>query len=87
MALFGNEDMEEFLLFVRNFQMTLEASGTLTSGAKIQHLHTLVYGEALRQLDTLSIEVGSTTTDHLILIILVLCQYFPPVNTLSKKSA
>ena len=71
MALFGNEDMEEFLLFVRNFQMTLEASGTLTSGAKIQHLHTLVCGEVLCQLDIFSVGVGSNISVNLKLVIWV----------------
>ena len=36
MALFDNGEPEEFLLFIRNFKMTLEASGTLKSDAKIQ---------------------------------------------------
>ena len=35
MALFDNGDPEEFLLFVRNFQMTLKASGALAASAKI----------------------------------------------------
>ena len=35
MSLFDKGDTEEFLLFIRNFQMTLEASGKLTTGAKI----------------------------------------------------
>ena len=36
MALFANGDPEEFLLFIRNFNMTPEASGTLKDGANIQ---------------------------------------------------
>ena len=36
MAFFDNGDPEEFLLFVRNFNITLVASGTLTTGAKNQ---------------------------------------------------
>ena len=36
MALFDNRDPEEFLLFIRNFNMTLEASVTLKYGANIQ---------------------------------------------------
>ena len=34
MTLFDNGDPEEFLLFVRNFNMTLTASGTQEAGAK-----------------------------------------------------
>ena len=44
MAFFDNGDLEEFLLFVQNFNMTLAASGTLATGAKIQYLYTLVRG-------------------------------------------
>ena len=49
--LFDNGEQEEFLLFVRNFNMTLAALGTLEAGTKYQYLHTLVRGEALRKFD------------------------------------
>ena len=42
--LFDNGDLEEFLLFIWNFNMTLEASGTLKGGTKIQYLRTLARG-------------------------------------------
>ena len=61
MALFDNGELEELLLFIRNSNMTLEASGTLAAGAKIQYLCTLAYGEVLRQFDTFFSEVESTT--------------------------
>ena len=35
MAVFDNGDPEEFLLFVRNFQMMLEASGNISTSSKI----------------------------------------------------
>ena len=70
MALFYNSELEDFLLFVRKFQMTLEAFRTLTAGAKNQRICMLVRGEALHQLDGFSVEVWSTTTEHLNLIIL-----------------
>ena len=44
MALFDNGEPEEFLLFIRNLNMTLEASGMLVAIAKIQHLRTLLRG-------------------------------------------
>ena len=47
-ALFDNVDTEEFLLFVRNFNMTLEASVILTAGAKIQYLRIIVCGDDLQ---------------------------------------
>ena len=42
--LFDNSEPEEFLLFVRNFIMTLTAAGTLETGVKVQYLCTLVRG-------------------------------------------
>ena len=36
MALFDNGAIDEFLFFVRNFNMPLEAPGTLVAGATIQ---------------------------------------------------
>ena len=35
MAVFDNSNPEEFLLFVQNFQMMLEASGTISTISKI----------------------------------------------------
>ena len=72
MTFLDNSSLEEFLLLIRNFQMTLDASGRLTAGMNVRYLRTLLRGEALRQLGTLSIEVGSTTSEHLKLITLVL---------------
>ena len=70
MALFDNGEPEEFLLFIQNFQITIEVKGMLTTCAKIQYLCTLLCGEALRKLDTLSLEVGSMTIANLNRIIL-----------------
>ena len=72
MALFDNGKTEEFLLFIRNFNMTLETSVTLKSGENIQYLCTLVRGEALYQLNTFSAKVGSATPENLKYNILVL---------------
>ena len=68
-----------------NLNVTLDESGMLAANAKVQYLHTLVCGKVLLQLDTLSVEVGSTTTDHLKLINLVLGTYFSPGNAMSKQ--
>ena len=65
--------------------MTLKAPGMLISDRGIQYLCTLIRGEGLHQLDTLSSEVRSTTSEHLKYIILVLGSYFSPVNALSKQ--
>ena len=56
--------------------MNLEASGMLKSVTNIQYIRTLVRGEALRQFDTLSAEVGSDTPENLTSIILGLGAYF-----------
>ena len=84
MAFFDNVKTEELLLFVRNLQMTLEASVTLASGVKIQYLRTMVRGEVLCKLDTFSVEVRIITTDHLNLIVLVFGTYLFTVDDLPK---
>ena len=47
MSLFENSDPEEFLFFVRNFNMHLVEPRMLDMGDKIQYICTLVSGEAL----------------------------------------
>ena len=47
MAMFDNGEPEQFLLFIRNFNLTLQVSGIIVSGANIQYLCTLVRGEVL----------------------------------------
>ena len=74
-----------FMLFVWNFQIKLKALGTLADSANIQYLHMLLCGEVLRQLDTFSVELGSTTTTYLNQITLGLGTYFPTIDTLSKQ--
>ena len=59
MALFGNGEPDEFLLFVCNFNMNLEASGMMETSTKVQYLHTLVSGEALHQFDSMSVDAES----------------------------
>ena len=73
------------MLFIRNFQTTLEAPGTLAAGAKIQHLHTLFHGEVLLKLGMLYIQVGGTTLEHLKYNLLGLGTYVFLVNVPSKK--
>ena len=84
MYLFDNGELEEFLLLIRNFNMTLKASGTILDGTKIQYLRTLVHGE-LCQFDTLFDEVGSTTSENLTYIIFGLGTYFPLLISCQKK--
>ena len=65
--------------------MTLEASGTIETAAKIQYLRKLVSGEALRKFDKLSDGVESTNPLKVKAVILGLGTYFLPVDFLSKK--
>ena len=83
--LFYNVEPEDFLLFVRNFNINLAASGTLEAGAKYQYFCTLVRGEALRQFDLLYADIEMTQTLTVEDIIRGLAQYLPPVNSLSKQ--
>ena len=80
MSLFWHGDPEEFLFFVRKFNTTIAATETLDMGANIQYLRTLVYGESLRQFDSLSADVKSTEKVNTKYIIKGLALYFPPVN-------
>ena len=76
----------EFLLFVRNFQMTLASTGTLETEVKFQYLRTLVRGEALRWLDFVSADAKSIEALLYVDYLLNgLAWYFPPVNSLSKQ--
>ena len=78
MSLFENFDPEEFLLFVRNFNMILAASGTLEAGVKYKYLHTIVRGEEWHQFDLLSAEVEVIETLNIDYIITGLAKYPPP---------
>ena len=70
MAFFDNRQPGYFLLFIRNFNRTLKASGTLKSGTKVQWLRMMVRGEELNHFDTLYAEVGSDTSESLTSIVL-----------------
>ena len=83
--LFDHGEPEELMLFIRNLQITIKAPLTLTAGANIQYICTILCGEALHQIDTLYTEVESATSEHLKYIILGLGTHFYPVNTLSKQ--
>ena len=85
MPLFDNGEPEEFLLFIRNFNMTLATSGTLEAGAKYQYLCNIFCREALRHFESLSYYWESTQTPNGHDIIKGLSQYCFPVNLLFKE--
>ena len=62
MALFDNGEPEELLLFIWKYQITLEASGMIAADTNIWYICRVVRGEALHQLDILSVEVLGTTS-------------------------
>ena len=85
MSLFDHGVLEEFLLFIRNFNMTLAATRIMDTDTIIQYLCTLVSGEELGQFDFLSPDVENTETLNVDYYIKGLALYFPPVNLIAKK--
>ena len=57
MALLDKEEMEEYLLFVQNFKMMLNASRTLAANLKLHCPRTLLCGGVICQFDTLCSQV------------------------------
>ena len=83
---FDNGKPEDFLLLlVHNYNMSLNAPGTVSENPKLQYLCNLLHGEALCQFDTFCDQVESMTMAHLNRVILGLGNYSPPVNLLSKQ--
>ena len=76
MSLFDHGDLEDFLLFIRNFNMNLVETGTLDMDTKIQYICTQVRGEALRNFDLLSAGVENTETLNVDYYIKGLALYF-----------
>ena len=85
MSLFDNG--KPGFLFVRNFNMTPAASGTLDTGANIQYICTIFHGEELCQFYSLSAGVKSMEPLTVEYIIKGLSLYCSPVNFLSYKKA
>ena len=65
MNLFDNCGTEGFILFQRNHQITIEASGNITVGDKIHYLHTLICGEALHKFETICRKIGNSNNTNL----------------------
>ena len=83
--LFDNSNMEEFLLFLWNFKMTIKDLGMFTDNLNQQYICKLLHREVLRRFDTLCAQVGSTTITHLKRVILGLGTYSTSINILSKQ--
>ena len=65
--------------------MTLAETGTMEIDAKIQYLHMLVRGKALRQFALLSADVVNTETLNVDYYIKCLALYFPCEFGFKKK--
>ena len=76
MTFFDNSKPEDFLLFVQNINMKLNASVTITSNKKLQYLHTILCVEVMLHFDTFCDKVVRTTMEHLNQLTLGLCTYF-----------
>ena len=77
MFLFDHGKPEEFLLFVRNLNITLESTGTQETNAQVQYLCTLVRGEEFSQFDFLSDDMGNMDTSLTVYFVLKgLARYF-----------
>ena len=61
-SLFDHGNPEEFILFIRNCNMTLVATGNLKTVTKVHYVYTLVCAEALYHFDLLSDDVGTIDT-------------------------
>ena len=62
MSLFDHGETKEFLLFLQKFQITLSATGTIETEAKVQYIRMLVRAEALRLFDLVSFDAKNTET-------------------------
>ena len=83
--MFKNGKPEEFLQMMKYFNTATDGTGTTPTKRKTQFLLTMLRGEALREFDVLSSQVGSTTNGHIKFIKEFLLGYFPPINILNNQ--
>ena len=86
MIIFGNGKPKEFLQLLKNFNKSIDGTGTTTVARRINFLCTLLCGEAIREFDNLVSHNNGTTNPHLKEIQEVLLDYFFPTNALIKKN-
>ena len=65
---FENGKPEEFLQMTKDFKNATDGTGTTSATGRIQFLRTMLRGEALREFDVISSQVGITTNGNLKLI-------------------
>ena len=82
---FEHGQPEEFLQLMKNFKREVERTGTTTAVGKINHLHTLLRGEELKEFNKLASHNSGMNVAHLKFFQKGLLVYFPSINDLSKK--
>ena len=81
---FEHGQPEEFIQLIKNFKRAVYGTETTTAANKINYLHTLLSGEALRELDKLASQNAGTNNTHLKFIQEGLLGVFI-INALSKQ--
>ena len=76
MTTFENEQPEDFLMLMNNFKTAIEGTGTISVAGRINYLHTMLRGEALKEFDKFVSQNNGTTNAHLNHIQEVLLGYF-----------
>ena len=76
---------EEFLAFLKSFNIASDGTGTTSPRIRIDYLHTMLRGQALRELNEVQIQYGGLTNNNIQIIHEGLLEYFFPINSLSKK--
>ena len=83
-VLFDTGELEEFLLFMENFNMNFVVSWMLTTGKKIKYMFTIVHGEVLCHFDLLYADREGVNPLNVKTITLRLASHFFPLNSQSK---
>ena len=65
---FENGKPEELIQMMKDFNTATDRTGTTSDNGKIQFLRTMLRGEALREFDVITSQVGSTTNGYIKLI-------------------
>ena len=76
--LFNYVETEDFILLMKNSQMTLAATEIIETEAKVLYICTLVRGEALRQFDLVSDDAKMQKPDCMWIIYLRVSMIPPP---------
>ena len=70
---------------MNDFKATTDRRGTTSAICNIQFLCTMLFREAIRELDVLANKVGSTTNGHIKLIKEGLLGYLFPLNATNQQ--